>query len=55
MKVSSEQTLRFDMDALGQTQSWSVDHRGLEYKGEIIVAEKVDAARGLPLPEGISD
>ena len=24
------------------------------YKGEIIVAEKVDAARGLPLPEGIS-
>ena len=54
MKVSSEQALRFDMDALGQTQSWVVRHRGLEYKGEVIVAERVDPARGLPLPEGVS-
>ena len=38
--------LRIDSVALGQTQEWTVVHRGMEYPGEVIVAEKVDPQWG---------
>ena len=47
-------TLSFDTDALGQAQTWVLHHRGLEYTGEVIVAESVDLAWGRPLEGGLS-
>ncbi len=41
--------LRLDRDALEQVQTWTVTHRGLEYVGEVIVAETVNPDWGLPL------
>ncbi len=40
--------LRYDREVLGQPQRWSVVHRGLEYPGEVVVAEAVDPDLGLP-------
>ena len=42
--------LSFDAETFGQPQSWVVHHRGLEYTGEVIVAETVDPAWGQTLP-----
>ena len=36
-------------EVLGRRQPWSVDHRELEYPGEVVVAEAVDPDLGLPL------
>ena len=41
--------IRLDSQALGQPQRWSVNHRGLEYPGEVFFAESVDTAWGQPL------
>ena len=41
--------LRLDPEALGQVQPWVVVDRGLEYPGEVIVAETVDPRWGQPL------
>ena len=46
--------LRYDRSVLGQRQSWSVVHRGLEYPGEIVVVEAVDPDLGLPLANDLS-
>ena len=47
-------SLSFDSEALGQSQRWVVHHRGLEYGGEVIVAETVDPAWALPLEGDLS-
>jgi len=44
------QTLSFDLESLGQPQQWTVHHRGLEYTGEVIIAESFDHQWGEPLP-----
>lgn len=44
------QTLSFDLESLGRPQPWIVRHRGLEYSGEVIIAESVDHQLGEPLP-----
>ena len=36
----------FEPEAIGHAQEWSVHHRGLDYPGELIVAETVDGAWG---------
>ena len=41
--------LSFDAEALGRPQTWTVQNRGLEYRGEVIVAEAVDPDWALPL------
>ena len=41
--------LSFDAEAFGRSQTWTVQHRGLEYRGEVIVAEAVDPDWTLPL------
>ena len=46
--------LRLDPEALGQVQPWVVVDRGLEYPGEVIVAETVDPQWGQPLEGDIS-
>ena len=46
--------LRFDSEVYGQAQPWVVYHRGLEYKGEVIVAEEVDLTWGQPLGDQLS-
>ena len=40
---------RLDSQVLGEARRWTVSHRGLEYPGEGIVAEAVDADWGRPL------
>ena len=47
------QGLRFDSEILGQRQPWTVSHSGLEYPGEVIVAETVSAEWGQPLSRDI--
>ena len=47
-------SLSFDSEALGQSQRWVVHHRGLEYSGEVIVAETVNPAWALPLEGNLS-
>ena len=47
--AGEEQILRFDSEILGQRQPWTVSHRGLEYPGEVVVAETVNAEWGQPL------
>jgi hypothetical protein len=46
--------LRLDSEVLGKTQPWTVVDRGLEYPGEVIVAEAVDPAWGSPLEGDVS-
>ena len=46
--------LRFDPEALGQPQSWTVQHGGLQHTGEVVVAESVEPAWGRRLKEGIA-
>ncbi|MCI0440605.1 MAG: hypothetical protein L0177_15940 [Chloroflexi bacterium] len=46
--------LRFDSAAYGQPQEWVIHHRGLEYMGEVIVAEGFDYAWGQPLGDHIA-
>ena len=46
--------LSFDTEALGQRQAWTVHHRGLEYSGEVIIAEAVDPSWGQPLEDGLA-
>ena len=41
--------IRFDEQVLGEPQAWTVSHRGLEYRGEVIVAETPDSRWGQPL------
>ena len=41
--------LRLDSLALGEVQPWSIIDRGLEYPGEVIVAETVNPEWGQPL------
>ena len=41
--------LTFGPEVLGEPQDWVVHHRGLEYRGEVIVAESLDTAWGRPL------
>ncbi len=45
--------LSLDIEALGQPQTWVVHHRGLEYTGEVIIADAVDPALGQPLEKGL--
>ena len=45
--------LSLDIEALGQPQTWIVHHRGLEYTGEVIIANAVDEALGQPLEKGV--
>ena len=47
-------TLRIGSDVLGQAQPWAVVHRGLEYPGEVVVAESVDPEWSQPLRGGAS-
>ena len=56
MEPASEKPpgLSFDADALGRPQTWTVHHRGLEYRGEVIVAEAVDPDWALPLDGAVS-
>ena len=44
------QSLSFDLESLGRPQPWIVRHRGLEYTGEVIIAESLDHQMGEPLP-----
>ena len=46
----ASQTLSFDLESLGQPQPWKVQHRGLEYAGEVIIAESLTYQWGEPLP-----
>ena len=47
-------SLSFGTEALGELQTWLVQHRGLEYRGEVIVAEAVNPAWGWPLEGDLS-
>ena len=47
--TEQEAGLRYDPEVLGRRQPWSVVHRGLEYPGEVVVAEVVDPDLDLPL------
>ena len=47
--ASQVRSVSFDAEALGQPQRWVVHHRGLEYIGEVIVAEAVDLSWARPL------
>ncbi|MCH8062552.1 MAG: hypothetical protein IH861_08615 [Chloroflexi bacterium] len=49
-----ERSLRFDLESVGQPQPWIVHHRGLEYRGEVIVSEEVGPSWGEPLEVGVS-
>ena len=46
--------LTFDLEAVGQRQPWALHHRGLEYHGEIILADTLDAAWGETLEKNLS-
>lgn len=48
------QSLSFDLESLGQPQPWVVRHRGLEYTGEVIIAEGVNHRWGEPLPPNLN-
>ncbi len=48
------QGLIFDTETPGQTQTWTVRHRGLEYIGQVIVTESVDPSWGRPLAGDLS-
>ena len=45
--------MSLDIEALGQPQTWIVHHRGLEYTGEVIIADALDPALGQPLEKGV--
>ena len=45
--------LSFDAESLGRPQTWTVHHRGLEYRGEVIVTEAVSPEWSLPLEDGL--
>ena len=47
-------SLSFGTEALGEPQTRLVQHRGLEYRGEVIVAEAVNPAWGWPLEGDLS-
>ena len=47
-------SLSFGTEALGEPQTWLVYHRGLEYTGEVIIAETVNPAWGWPLEGDLS-
>jgi hypothetical protein len=47
-------SLSFDPDAMGRHQPWTAYHRGLEYRGEVIVAEAFDPDWGLRLDPELS-
>ena len=42
-------SLSLDTEWLGRSQPWLIHHRGVEFTGEIIVAESPDASWGSPL------
>ena len=42
-------SISFDAEVTGQPQPWVLHHRGLEYRGEVIVAEALDPDWGRPL------
>ncbi len=44
-------SLRFGAEVLDQPQEWTAHFRGLEYRGEVIVAQAFRPALGMPLPE----
>ena len=46
-------SLSFETEAFDRPQSWVVPHRGLEYEGEVIVAEAVNPEWGRPLEGGL--
>ena len=46
-------SMSFDAEVLGQPQAWVVQHRGLEYPGEVIDADSVDPDWGRPLEMGL--
>ena len=46
------QTLSFDAEVLGQTRLWTIRHRSLEYRGEVILAESMEPELGSPLEPG---
>ena len=46
--------LSLDSEAFGEPQPWAVKNRGLEYLGEVIVAEAVDPIWGTPLPNNLT-
>ena len=45
--------LLLDRDLLGRPRPWVVENRGLEYSGEVILAETVDPRWGEPLSGGL--
>ena len=45
--------LILDTDAIGQRQPWVVTHRGLEYPGEVVLAELADPTLGDKLTGGL--
>ena len=49
-----ERSLRFDLESVGRPQPWIVHHRGLEYRGEVIVSDEVGPSWGEPLEDGVS-
>ena len=46
-------SLSLDTEWLGRSQPWLIHHRGVEFTGEIIVAESPDASWGSPLTAGL--
>ena len=48
-----DRNLRFDLESIGQPQPWIVHHRGLEYRGEVIISEEVGHSWGESLDSGI--
>ena len=44
-----QSSISFDAEVIGRPQPWVLDHRGLEYRGEAIVAEALEPVWGRPL------
>ena len=47
-------SLRFGSELLGEPQAWTVINCGLEYRGEVVVAETVNPEWGQPLRDDLS-
>ena len=54
LNTESPRSLIIDSEVLDQPQPWTVYHRGLEYRGEVVFAEVVDPELGLPLRGDVS-
>ena len=50
---SAKGDLILDTDAIGQRQPWVVTHRGLEYPGEVVLADHTDPTLGDRLTGGL--